>query len=91
MRRFNTKKFLKSRLAAAVNRQEYLVLKTEELKAQNRGLQELIKVYEAICLVMGEDFIDKLPKNVEEKNKRLSEILKLLTYSDSGKALGGTE
>lgn len=91
MRRLSTKKFLKQSLAAALNRQEYLVSKTEELKAQNRGLRELIKVYEAICLVMGEDFVDKLPKNVEEKNKRLSEILKLLTYKCGDETLGGAK
>ena len=78
---FKTKEYLKSQLAATMRQKEHLVLRLEELKAINRGLCELIKVYEAICLVMGEDFIEKRPKNAEEKHKRLSEILKLLIFA----------
>lgn len=80
---FNKRETLKKRLASSIRQREYLALHMEELKARNRGLKELIKIYEAICLVLGEEFIDKLPYDAEEKNRRLSLILKLLT---TGKA-----
>lgn len=93
MKIFKREKYLKNQLAAAIRQREYLAVKIEEFKARNRGLGELIKIYEGICLVMGEDFIENLPYDAEEKNKRLSEILKLLVSGKedlAGGEPGGT-
>lgn len=75
---FMTKKLLKKELGKLIRRCEYLELKTERQKEKEEGIFELLKIYEAVILYLGEKL--KMADNLsaEDFRERMGEILKLI-------------
>lgn len=75
---FIKRKLLKNELKKLIKRCEYLELKLERQKEKEEGIFELLKIYEAVILYLGEKLKEKDNLSAEDFRERMGEILKLI-------------
>ncbi len=75
---FIKRRLLKDELKKLIKRCEYLELKLERQKEKEEGIYELLKIYEAVILYLGEKLKEKDNLSAEDYHKRMGEILKLI-------------
>lgn len=75
---FLKRKLLKNELARLIKRCEYLELKLERERKKEEATLELLKVYEAIVLYLGEKLKETENLSKEDYRERVGEILKLI-------------
>ena len=75
---FLKQKLLKEEMGKLVRRNEYLELSVERFKEKEKGLSELMKIYEAIILYLGERLIEKEGSFSENYEERMGELLEKL-------------
>ena len=75
---FIKRKLLKNELSRLIKRCEYLELKLERQEEKSAGLSELLKIYEAVILYLGEKLKEKDNPSAEDFRERMGEILELI-------------
>lgn len=75
---FIKRKLLKNELARLIKRCEYLELKLERQREKESATLELLKVYEAVILYLGEKLLKTENLSLEDYRERVGEILKLI-------------
>ena len=75
---FIKRKLLKNELARLIKRCEYLELKLERQREKESATLELLKVYEAVILYLGEKLLKTENLSMEDYRERVGEILKLI-------------
>lgn len=75
---FIKRKLLKAELSRLIKRCEYLELKLERQRDKEDATLELLKVYEAVVLYLGEKVKTYENLSTEDYRERMGEILKLI-------------
>ena len=75
---FLKQKLIKEEMAKLIRRNEYLELKVERLKAEEKGYFELIKIYDAVILYLGERLLKSEGTFPDDYQERVGELLKQL-------------
>ncbi len=75
---FIKRKILKDELRGLIKRCEYLELKLDRQQEKEAGIFELLKVYDAVILYLGEKLKESDNLSAEDYQKRMGEILELI-------------
>ncbi len=75
---FIRRRTLKEELSRLIRRCDYLELKLKRQEEKEEGISELLKIYEAVILYLGEKLKETDNLSAEDYHKRMGEILKLI-------------
>ena len=76
--RFRTQKYLRQELARLIRQNDYLKDARERQMEKEAGYRELIKIYEALIVYLGEGILEKGLKNDKNYEERMGKIISLL-------------